>query len=218
MPSKQKKFYVVWVGRTTGIFDNWPDCSRSVQGYRGAQFKGFEHREEAEQAYTDGASIHMIKSKKLASRPPTIPKEVLEGSSLSLAVDGACSGATHKGEFRGVLMPSLKEVFKFGPWEHSTNNIMEFLAIYKGFKWMEQRGLNIPIYSDSKVAICWFRQTPIICRTKNPPPKGSALLDELDRAYAWMRLKSAWIQANLGLIKKWDTGQHGEIPADFGRK
>lgn len=34
-------------GRRTGIFDNWPECARSVQGYSGAIYKGFPTQYEA---------------------------------------------------------------------------------------------------------------------------------------------------------------------------
>ena len=30
------KFYVVWKGRKTGIFNTWEACSAQVSGYQGA--------------------------------------------------------------------------------------------------------------------------------------------------------------------------------------
>ncbi len=42
-----KKYYAVKVGQTTGIFDNWAECERSVKGYPGALYKGFENKYDA---------------------------------------------------------------------------------------------------------------------------------------------------------------------------
>lgn len=49
-----KKVYAVRKGRNTGIFTNWPDCKASVDGYEGAQYKGFATQKEA-QEYLKGS-------------------------------------------------------------------------------------------------------------------------------------------------------------------
>ncbi len=43
-----KKYYAVRIGRQTGIFESWDECKRQVTGFKGAAFKGFETREDAE--------------------------------------------------------------------------------------------------------------------------------------------------------------------------
>lgn len=43
----KKKIYAVRKGKTTGIFQNWSDCKASVDGYPGAEFRGFFTMEEA---------------------------------------------------------------------------------------------------------------------------------------------------------------------------
>jgi len=48
-----KKFYAVKRGKTTGVFESWEECRISVEGYPGAQYKGFSTREEAN-AYLNG--------------------------------------------------------------------------------------------------------------------------------------------------------------------
>ena len=42
-----KKIYAVKRGRTAGIFQTWEDCRKSVEGYAGAQYKGFPSMKEA---------------------------------------------------------------------------------------------------------------------------------------------------------------------------
>jgi len=43
-----KKVYAVKKGRTTGIFATWDECKASVDGFAGAEYKGFASREDAE--------------------------------------------------------------------------------------------------------------------------------------------------------------------------
>ena len=42
-----KKYYAVKKGKVTGIFQSWEECRNAVEGYSGAQYKGFSTFEEA---------------------------------------------------------------------------------------------------------------------------------------------------------------------------
>ena len=46
----KKKFYVVWKGVEPGVYDSWTDCQLQIKGYKGALYKSFDTREEAEKA------------------------------------------------------------------------------------------------------------------------------------------------------------------------
>ncbi len=48
-----KNFYAVKNGRSCGIYTDWESCKAQVTGFKGAVFKGFETREEAE-AFLNG--------------------------------------------------------------------------------------------------------------------------------------------------------------------
>lgn len=43
-----KKYYAVKKGYTPGIYTTWLDCEKQVSGYKGAQYKSFSTKEEAE--------------------------------------------------------------------------------------------------------------------------------------------------------------------------
>lgn len=45
----KKKYYGVRVGKTPGIFETWEACRASVEGYPGAEYKGFATAGEAEE-------------------------------------------------------------------------------------------------------------------------------------------------------------------------
>lgn len=50
------KFYVVWVGREPGVYDNWPDAEQQVRGFSKAQYKSHTTRSEAEKAFLNGCN------------------------------------------------------------------------------------------------------------------------------------------------------------------
>ena len=39
-----KKYYVVWNGNETGLFDSWTECKIAVEGYPGARYKGLDRK------------------------------------------------------------------------------------------------------------------------------------------------------------------------------
>ncbi len=129
----------------------------------------------------------------------------------ALCVDAACSGNPGPMEYRGVHLPSGKEVFRFGPIQ-GTNNIGEFLAIVHGLALMEQKGIHMPIYSDSVSGQAWVRNKKAKTTLARTPETEKAL-DLVARAENWLRTH----QVNVPIMK-WDTENWGEIPADFGRK
>ncbi len=42
-----KKYYAVRKGRTPGIYLTWADCQKNIEGFSGAEYKGFDVIEEA---------------------------------------------------------------------------------------------------------------------------------------------------------------------------
>ena len=129
----------------------------------------------------------------------------------ALCVDAACSGNPGPMEYRGVHIPSGKEVFRFGPIQ-GTNNIGEFLAIVHALALMQQKGVNMPIYSDSVSGMAWVRNRKAKTTLSRTPDTEQAL-ELVARAENWLRTHHFQVP-----ILKWETEKWGEIPADFGRK
>lgn len=129
----------------------------------------------------------------------------------ALCVDAACSGNPGPMEYRGVHIPSGKEVFRFGPIQ-GTNNIGEFLAIVHALALMQQKNISMPIYSDSVSGMAWVRNRKAKT-TLSRTAQTEQALDLVARAENWLRANQVQVP-----ILKWDTENWGEIPADFGRK
>ena len=155
----KQKFYVVWKGVNPGVYTSWTECQLQIKNYKGALFKSFDTREEAEQALASPAHHYFSREEK--EKPATALPENFNLNCL--AVDAACSGNPGPMEYRGVYLLTGQEIFHFGP-VYGTNNIGEFLAIVHGLALLKQKGLDMPIYSDSRNALNWVKQKK--CKTK----------------------------------------------------
>jgi ribonuclease HI len=203
------KYYVVWKGRKTGIFNTWEACAAQVTGYKDAEYKAFDSLPAAQAAlagaYVDfkGKPAAATQSWLFARTRPLLP---------SLSVDAACSGAPGPLEYRGVETESGKAVFKAGPYRDGTNNVGEFLAIVRALAWLKEHRHDWPVYSDSENAIAWVKAGK--ARTKLAH---TGCNEEL---FALIAQAEAWLAENgrANKVIKWDTAAWGENPADFGRK
>lgn len=218
----KNKFYVVWKGRTPGVYSNWEACKQEVEGFQGALYKGFPDRTSAETAFAQGftgfenaEAIAKPNPMMAASKPFT----------SAIAVDAACSGNPGKMEYQGKFVDfgtnpaTVVTLFKSPVFENGTNNIGEFLAIVHALAWQKQKRTQYPIYSDSVNAQKWVREKQ--CRTKlQPNDKNTYLFELIGRAETWLRENDNWMRENANVIPvlKWKTEVWGEIPADFGRK
>jgi len=211
--SKKKKFYTVWKGHNTGVFESWDDCKSQIKDFQGAQYKAFSTFEAAKIAYKGNYKDYIGKTKTFKSDLSAEElKKIGQPNHNSIAVDAASSGNPGKMEYRGVDTKSKKQLFIQGPFEEGTNNIGEFLAIVHGLAFLKQRNSDRIIYTDSRTAISWVKKK--ICNTKlERTDKNKPLFELVDRAVKWLNTNNF----NTTIVK-WETKAWGEIPADFGRK
>ncbi len=209
-----RKFYVVWEGRSPGIYDSWEECKDQIDGFPGARYKAFPSQDAATEAFRGDSSEHIGVLKAIASYNPVavnysaFPEIILD----SIAVDAACSKNPGPVEYRGVDTKSGITLFKVGPLADGTNNIGEFLAIVHALAMTAQQGVATPIYSDSRTALAWVRDRK--CKTTlKSTPNNAKILELVKRAECWLQTHSY-----TNRLIKWKTEEWGEIPADFGRK
>ena len=210
--AKQPKYYVVWHGRETGVFDSWEDCKVQTDGFPSPIFKSFSSREAAEIAYSSDSSYYIGK-RSLANK---LPEEKLKKIGIpigeSIAVDGAWNTITGLVEYQGVHLNTRETLFHVGPLEDGTNNIVEFLAIVHALALCKKWHWKVPIYSDSKIALGWIRDKK--AKTNHEPSeKNKKLFEMLERAEKWLANNTYE-----NPLLKWETKAWGENPADFGRK
>ncbi len=91
------KYYAVRIGRNPGIYHTWDDCKRETMGFKGASFKKFSTREDAE------AFINEVEEEK---------KESAEKDELVVYVDGSYRNKD-KSHSYGVYMFNDEEEYTY---------------------------------------------------------------------------------------------------------
>ena len=213
MSKKKKKYYTVWKGHNTGVFETWDDCKAQIKDFDGAQYKSFATFDAAKKALKGNYFDYVGKNKTFKSELSEIQlKKIGLPNYNSIAVDAASSGNPGIMEYRGVDTKTKKQLFIQGPFEEGTNNIGEFLAIVHGLAFLKQHNSDRIIYTDSKTAISWVKKKH--CNSKlERNDKNKPVFDLVDRAVKWLKENTYTTT-----IVKWETKAWGEIPADFGRK
>lgn len=217
-----KRFYVVWKGRQPGVYDDFSDAMEQVDDFPGALFKSYATAAEAAEAYRKGTqhedkrelgNLLLNASRNNLPEPGkpdyfSFPEIDLDG----WAVDASCLGNPGRMEYRGVELMTGRELFRVGPFEKSTNNIGEFLAIVHALALMKSKGESHTIYSDSVTGMAWVRNRKIKTQL-DATPENKKSFDMMARALSWLNTNHYNSR-----ILKWNTDRWGEIPADFGRK
>ncbi len=208
----KQKYYVVWEGHEPGIYTSWPECQRQVNGFEGARYKSFKSKEEADDAYYSDSRDYIGKSPKQTTKKNVSAKAREAIIWDSIAVDAACSGNPGAMEYRGVDTKTGIEFFRMGPFRKGTNNVGEFLALVHGLAYLKQKNSDLPIYSDSRIAIGWVKKKKHRSKLQRSAVN-EGMYKLVDRAEIWLK-NNTWPNK----ILKWETKEWGEIPADFGRK
>ncbi len=217
------KYYVVWQGRQPGVYDNWNDAKEQIEHFPGARYKSYRNCVEATEAFRNGSSSEeealgslLLQAAEMKEEKAPEPvchwRDIPEVRQDAIAVDASCLGNPGRMEYRGVDLATGREIFRIGPFDDATNNIGEYLALVHILALMKKRGIERPVYSDSRTALSWLRRRGSRTTLK-PTPRNTNLLQLLTRADIWVK-NNRWNN----LVLKWDTDNWGEIPADFGRK
>ena len=140
----KKKIYAVRKGKTTGLFRSWEECSRAVQGYSGAEFRGFSTEEEARN-YLEGNN-----SKECIERT----REILD-SGLIAYVDGSFDEALGRYAYGCILIiPDGEEIRMSGsgnePDSLAIRNVAgEMLGAMHAVQWALKNGYDsLAVYYD----------------------------------------------------------------------
>jgi len=121
-----KKYYAVKKGNLPGIYQTWEECKASVDGYSGAEYKGFGKLEEAEAYLERDVSVECAGKQanengqhkgrcKTSAVPGRISDEVPEKGTLRAYVDGSYDNALKKYAFGCVfILPDGRIETAFG--------------------------------------------------------------------------------------------------------
>jgi len=211
MPKTKQKYYTVWKGHKTGVFETWSECQLQIKNFQGAQYKSFATKAIAVKAFEGLYEDYIVKNK--AKKVIPNRRNQIEGPNLnSISVDAASSGNPGVMEYRGVDTQTKALLFHKGPFQKATNNIGEFLALVHGLALLKNQESQVMLYTDSVTAMSWVSKKK--CNTKLKRSKeNQAVFVLIDRAEQWLQNNTFTTK-----VVKWETKSWGEIPADFGRK
>lgn len=198
--------YVVWQGRRPGIYQTWDQCKDQIDWFPWAQFKKYRTQQEAERAFEMGYR-QGISAPKLIWPPECV---------WHIAVDAACRGNPWILEYQWVMIGSDRisctQLFYRGPYEQGSTNLGEFIALVVALRYVHKHPW-LTIYSDSLTAMAWVRdrqvRTTLDLSQINP-----VVRQQVQECVTWLRDHSSHHRS----IKKWNTQERWECPADFGRK
>lgn len=136
-----KKYYAIANGRQTGIFSNWPEAQRQIQGFKGARYKGFMTRTQAEEWLASGPELSIKSTSKATSATALLHDQV----DIVLYTDG---GSRNHGNYRGghvqqtdlaawaylIEGKTIERQYKGGAEYGATNNQMELTGLVQGLK------------------------------------------------------------------------------------
>ena len=141
----KKKIYAVRKGKTTGIFYSWDECSASVNGYPGAEYKSFTTKEEAN-SYLENSAPSSTES------------------TLTAYVDGSFDPSIGKYAFGCILLtPDGEIIRKSGngqdPESLAIRNVAgEMLGAMYAVQWAINHGYpSLTIYYDYEGIAKWAK-------------------------------------------------------------
>ena len=84
----KNNYYAVRVGKTPGIYKTWEECKAQVIGYKGAIYKGFAEKQDAEDFLRGGLSASSTDAASDNDEKPQVEPSVSE---ITAYVDGSFS-------------------------------------------------------------------------------------------------------------------------------
>jgi ribonuclease HI len=171
-----KKCYVVWQGRSTGVFNDWETCRQQVDKFPGARFKSFPSRDVAEAAFSNSAGLALSpatsagaparRRAKTSSRAAgqSSPKTYTAAEADALQVDikiftdGGCEpNPGEAGSGMAVYRDGKLDQLWYGLYNRAgTNNTAELNALHQAMLMAAREiplGKSVSIFCDSKYAI-----------------------------------------------------------------
>jgi ribonuclease HI len=161
-----QKFYVVWSGRQTGVFTDWPTTQRAVDKFAGARFKSFPTRAEAEQAFARGSyasgSPRTASAKNAGTLDEHRTAHTAHQFDVTIYCDGACEpNPGNAGSGVVVYRAGKLAQLWFGLYNPvGTNNTAELNALYHALRMAEaeiKTGNTVEVCSDSAYSINCIR-------------------------------------------------------------
>ena len=153
-----QKFYVVWAGRQTGVFTDWPTTHRQVDRFAGARYKSFGTRAEAQRAFAAGTPRSTTMRRAANKAGERAPAQDPSAFDLQIYCDGACDpNPGRAGSGLAVYRNGKLAQLWYGLYNPTgTNNTAELNALHRALVMAEAEitaGSTVQVLCDSTYAI-----------------------------------------------------------------
>ena len=187
-----KKFYVVWQGRETGIFNDWSTCKKHIDGFAGAKYKSFKSLAEAEEAFsgnrvTSGrraaASTGAVSRKRSSNQTvKTYTAAEIDALNIDTKIftDGGCEPNPGKaGSGLALYRENVVAELWYGLFNpNGTNNTAELHALHQAMIMAQSeldKGRSVAIFCDSKYSIQCITQWAVNWQKKGWKKQGGEI-------------------------------------------
>jgi len=166
----------------TGVFRSWEECKVQIDGYAGAQYRGYPTLEEANEAFKKSYWKDIVAKKQAeAEAVAELPQRALI---VSAHVDG--DGIMY---YEGIDNDQKNTIFRSPIFQDANQNVGDFLGLVHALALMKQTNDARPIVTSSRTALSWItHKNPktSLARTVN----NTKVFDLLYRATTWLNNNS----------------------------
>jgi ribonuclease HI len=200
---KTKKYYAVARGRTPGIYTSWNGSRGArvqVEGYRGARFKGFATRGEAEAFMRAPGPV--TGSRRPRPRQPSAADELC--TEVAIYTDGGAIDNPGPGGWGAVILDGTRRTELSGGFRRTTNNRMELTACIAALDYLAAPAA-VALHSDSRYVVNgiskgwarrWRRNNWM--RTRSEPALNADLWEKLLDLCDRHRVRFIWVKGHAG--------------------
>lgn len=142
-----KKYYAVRKGKKPGIYNNWELCKKQIQGFSGAEYKGFSSYAEAE------AFMNLDQSPNSLNKTDIMKTNKIDNNGIDVYVDGSYSEDLGVFSYACVFLDNDETILSGVGSEKtvlSMRNVAgELLASMEAIKWaVSSKYTHINIFYD----------------------------------------------------------------------
>ncbi|PIE74740.1 MAG: ribonuclease HI [Deltaproteobacteria bacterium] len=198
----QKKWYAVRKGYKTGIYKSWfgeDGAKKQVDGYKGAQYKGFTNINDAEN-FMSGKSGLSVSHKNSEN------SHHINENMIIVYTDGGCINNPGAGGYGAVIIKNGIVHKLSGGRRYTTNNRMEMLACIKALEYLKLEKREIVVYTDSAYIVNAVNKKWLFSWQKNNFIKsdGKEVLNrdlwiEILKYLNLLNVKLRWVKGHSGI-------------------
>lgn len=157
-----QKYYVVWKGRETGVFNDWASCKRHIDHFPGARYKSFKTLKDAEAAFKGSPAAPISRQSDVKKKPSIKTYTAADIKKLhvdtKIYTDGGCEPNPGKaGSGIAVYRDEQLSELWYGLYNpNGTNNTAELNALFQAMVMAQdelKKERSVAIFCDSKYSI-----------------------------------------------------------------